>query len=138
MSILGTLGNVTTVAAPIGTTVYNCFDHKKGTFQFDYNKDKATATLKKAGTTVAATSVSGTLQLGGEISTTYLNDLYAGAMSIDQIEEMERLLAVKEEEFVVNGVAYDLTEVSAVEPVTLQTNPVSAKVLEKKISGNHE
>lgn len=130
---MGILGSTTTVVGPIGTTAYNCFDHEKGTFKFTYNEKKAVSTLKKAGTTSAGTALSGTLQFGGELSTTYLNDMYAGAMSAEQVEEMERLLEAKEREFVVNGVSYDLAEVDPMEPVIQETKSADAKVLEKKL-----
>lgn len=130
---MGILGSTTTVVGPIGTTAYNCFDHEKGTFKFTYNEKKAVETLKKAGTTSVGTALSGTLQLGGEISTTYLNDMYAGAMSIDQIEEMERLLEAKEREFVLNRVSYDLAEVDPIQPVIQETKSADVKILERKL-----
>lgn len=130
---MGILESTTTVVGPIGTTAYNCFDHEKGTFKFTYNEKKKVSTLKKVGITSAATALSGTLQLGGEISTTYLNDMYADAMSIDQIEEMERLLKAKEREFIVDGVSYDLAEVDPMKPVIQETKSADAKVLEKKL-----
>lgn len=130
---MGILGNTTTVVAPVGTTAWNCFDHKKGTFKFKYNEQKTVETLKKAGTTSAGTALSGTLQFGGELSTTYLDDMYAGAMSAEQISEMERLLAQKELEFTVGGITYDLSEIDPAEGIRESSELQSGKAYVKKL-----
>ena len=114
MSIFS-LFNTTTVVGPTATTAVNCFDREKGTLKFDYNENNAKKTLKGAGMTAIGVCISSSLQFGGELSTTYLADLYADSLSEEQIAEMEQLLAAKENEFMVNGVSYDLTKVDPVE-----------------------
>ena len=133
MSILGILGETTTIAGPLGTTAWNCFDHDKGTFQFKYNEKKTVGTLKKVSTTVAGVSVSSSLQFGGEVGTNHLTDLYADAMSAEQIYEMEQLLAAKETEFTVNGKTYDLAEVDTKSAEAEMGASKDTKVLQKSL-----
>lgn len=110
MSLIEGLLNTTTVVGPIGTTAFNCFDHEEG-LKFKYNAKKTKNALKKSGTTAVALTATSSLQYCDQASSSYLDDLYAEALSVEQIEQMEELLAAKENEFTVNGVAYRLDEV---------------------------
>lgn len=124
------LGNVTTIVGPIGTTAYNCFDHKKGTFDFTFNEKKAKTTLKRA---IPTTSILSTLNFGEDLSNDYLNDMYAEAMSASQISEMERLLAQKEQEFTVDGITYNLAEIDPVATPVEANDLQMGKAYEKKL-----
>ncbi len=130
---MGILGNTTTVVGPVGTTAWNCFDHEKGTFNFKYNEKKTVKALKNAGTTAAGTALSGTLQFGGELSTTYLNDMYAEAMSAQEISELEVLLLQKEQEFTVDGITYDLSEIDPADATREPNELQPGKVLGKRM-----
>lgn len=59
--------------------------------------------------------------------------MYAGAMSAEQISEMERLLAQKELEFTVGGITYDLSEIDPAEGIRESSELQSGKAYVKKL-----
>ncbi len=130
MSTIFELGLTATTVVPIAK---KSIKKDPNTKKFNVDEGALNKSLKNAATTVGVTSAMSSTQYCAQEVTLHSLQLYQESLTEEQIYRYEQLLAAKENEFVINGITYDLTQVDQSEQAEESLQRKDAKVLGKNL-----